>query len=231
MQFMNTKCVKTTGMGYQFIIVMAGLGTSVYSIVRLFGTPIKELQPTILLFGKSRLTIGGILIGLLTIIIGTVGLLTHFGNKSAMRFLVLEVALILLFCVAVFATVHVKEESNMDQIRSRFSRMWDTAEDSLILRIQDIGECCGFESYEDRIQDPCTEYEQRIGCWSGIIEPVYMHTLKEIIVPGSILTVVLGIGMLLNLLTVIAVIKDSKPIKVLNGQRQPFDAWHRAVFQ
>ena len=59
--------------------------------------------------------------------------------------------------------IHDKED-----IQSGIGMMLQTAPSS---EYQEMGECCGFEGYEDRVQEPCTEYVERLGCWEQSSDP------------------------------------------------------------
>ena len=133
--------------------------------------------------------------------------------------------------LAIFGMIRIRTELDTSMTYRTFSQYWDAAPDSSILRIQEMGECCGFEDYEDRLQEPCTEYVEKMGCWEAIIEPTHTELLREAFPPCVIVIGLLSIGTILNVGMALVVRSESRSKQPSIAQRQPFDAWHKAVFQ
>ena len=165
------------------------------------------------------------------LILGTLGFYAGYSSKKQKHFMAYGLIATSMLGIAIFGMIRIKTEMNMSMMKKTFSRYWDIAPDSSVLRIQEMGECCGFASYDDRLQEPCTEYIEKIGCWEAIIGPTHARLLREAFVPCVLIAGLLCIAILLNIGMALVVRREVKNKRLSIAQRQPFDAWHKAVFQ
>ena len=117
--------------------------------------------------------------GALLLILGVLGFCAGYAGKKQGHFVAYGLAAAAMLGLAIFGLIRIKTEAGTFAIERVFSVYWDEAPDSSVLRIQELGECWGFSSYEDRLQEPCTEYVERIGCWDAIIRPTHAQLLQE----------------------------------------------------
>jgi hypothetical protein len=175
--------------------------------------------------------IGGMASGASLLILGVLGLYAgHWGTRQR-HFVVYGLMATGMLALATFGVIRIKTEMGTSMTKKTFSHYWDDAPDSSILRIQEMGECCGFEDYEDRVQEPCTEYVERLGCWEAIIRPAHTRLLRQAFIPCTIITALLLIATLLNIAMALTIRRERESKRWSFAQRQPFDAWHKAVFQ
>lgn len=144
------------------------------------------------------------------------------------------------------ALMSINQASNISKsIKSKFSSFWQTASPTLITLIQSDGQCCGFDSYSDRVLEPCTKYSEAVGCWTVLRDEYgyYLHLFTPALL---VLTCVCAASAFIALVLVILRIygKHSKSDPSANGgfyyeqqeepfrinRSEPFDAWHKAVF-
>lgn len=177
------------------------------------------------------LCVGGMASGASLLILGILGLYAGYAGKRQRHFVAYGLVATGMLGVSIFGVIRIKTEMNGFVARRTFSRYWDGAPDSSVLRIQEMGECCGFEGYEDRVQEPCTEYVEKLGCWEAIIRPVHARLLKQAFVPCILISALLFTATLLNIGMALVVKEEVKERRLSIAQRQPFDAWHKAVFQ
>lgn len=111
------------------------------------------------------------------------------------------------------------------------SRLWNTASDATVHAIQSQGQCCGFASYFDRIQLPCTKFDPAVGCYGGFMRDRYLNLLNASLGPSILLVSVLLLAILLDIGMLLVIYYEQEDEKMSISKRQPFDAWHRAVFQ
>ena len=175
--------------------------------------------------------IGGVASGASLLILGILGFYAGYAGKKQRHFVAYGLTTAAMLGLTILGMIRIKTELGTSMTYKIFSQYWDAAPDSSILRIQEIGECCGFEEYDDRMQEPCTEYVEKLGCWEAIIRPTHTELLKEAFVPCVIVIGLLSVAILLNIGMALAVRKESKKRRPSIAQRQPFDAWHKAVFQ
>lgn len=165
------------------------------------------------------------------LILGVLGFYAGYAGKKQRHFVAYGLIATAMLGLAIFGVIRIKTEMSTSMTKRTFSRYWDIAPDSSILRIQELGECCGFADYEDRLQEPCTEYVEKIGCWEAIISPTHTQLLREAFVPCVLITGLLSIATLLNIGMARVIKRESRDKRPSIAQRQPFDAWHKAVFQ
>lgn len=152
----------------------------------------------------------------------------------------------MLSCITIclIVIIFIGIERNIEKnVHKKMNETWDTCSDSLILTIQKIGQCCGFSNYKDRIQEPCELFDPEIGCYEGIMKPMYrsvfksMNTLFIITTIISCVTLIFEIGHLHNIAKKRGQREESrrpgksdpKLANFMTSPIEPFDNWHRAV--
>ena len=175
---------------------------------------------------------------------------TDGASGARIRWIVLD-ALLMAGLAAVFlfaALKNMRQSSNISKsAKDRFSSFWETASPTLLTLIQSEGKCCGFDSYRDRVLEPCKKYSEAVGCWT-VLRDEYGYYLHLFTPSLLILTSICAASAIiaLILLTVRITSKRSKSDSDTRdtggfyyeqqeeafriNRSQPFDAWHKAVF-
>lgn len=182
----------------------------------------------IFLAPEESLIMGGILSALAILIasLGTYGCWRRNGGLS------IKVATGLLFGLLILLAMGISIQYNRPSNSQYLSTLWDTMEKNQVKKIQNIGECCGFLDYNDRIQEPCKEYHEQIGC-SEFMEEIYVPLVDKAMIPWVALWMLTVFGIFIHLTLIIITLYEEKRARegrFVLGERQPFDAWHKAVF-
>jgi len=143
---------------------------------------------------------------------------------------------------------------NEERVHQYLDGVWDGMRDQAAARLQQYGQCCGFSDYGDRAMEPCTVYEPQVGCREVMVDLFRPRTTNAVTM-AFVLAVCLVIGILLDGILLGALVlrlilgsrtpsaKGGAPDDLpddgtalgasfkFEGNRQPFDAWHKAVFQ
>src|SRR5262249_33530576 len=155
----------------------SGVALGAFTMMRLLKAPILALLPMDILIGTVMINhgkLGGLASGASLLILGVLGFYAGYAGKRQRHFVAYGLTTAAVLGPAILGVIRIRAELGPSPTTYRaFSQYWDAAPDSSILRIQEMGECCGFGDYEDRLQEPCTEYAERIGCWEAIIEPTH----------------------------------------------------------
>lgn len=207
---------------YQVALACGGIALAVLSLTLLLTSPLLALAP-------KNLLIGGLVIGVLLLFvaaIGTVGATQEKGGPALWAYVCLVSILLVMAVYGVASIGNALKESSLEK---SLSTLWDTAPARTIVQIESWGQCCGFFNYTDRFQEPCTAYEEEIGCWEPMRSAV-QGQLTAMMVPATVLLVGEALGLALTLLLAWALWRADRQAKLI-GERQPFDAWHKAVFQ
>lgn len=76
-----------------------------------------------------------------------------------------------------------------EQVTVHFDSSWSTFQPIEIYKIQQWGQCCGYNSYEDRTLSPCTQYATQVGCVDAI-KPYYSDQLMMLFLIVLIATLI-----------------------------------------
>jgi len=212
---------------------IGGLAAAVFCLILLVTAPIQSISPT-------DLTIGGMVVGIVLMLTALIGALTTMRmtdsspddpGRSTTTISLVTYALLLAGLVGcTIGGLVILARSNSDStIEAHLDRLWNTTNVSTALQIQTWGQCCGFRDYADRIQQPCTEYQQEVGCFEPM-RSFYAQRLDLMWMPGLVLLIGECVGLLLALIILYLRYRDDQEAKLI-GDRQPFDSWQKAVFQ
>lgn len=218
---------------YQLLLAAGGVVLAALSLIKLIRTDVLAITPLHVLIGNVHLCdcLGGTMAGATVLVCSVLGFCASYSGKRVSYFIAYGLVLAAMISSVVLAFVKLRQEESASQLYAHFDRLWNEAPESTILQIQATGQCCGFDSYTDRFQEPCTEYDERVGCYEGIIRDTYLHTIHSAATPCIVLIAVLGAAFFLNLAMAVVVKRNDKQERFSVSQRQPFDAWHKAVFQ
>lgn len=236
---------------YQLLFACMGTGVVILaaSIILANGNGIKPPGPIL---------VSGLVVGvLLTVIcaIGAYGSTSHDQNKpirigALIIYAVLMGALVSLIFVG---GLRVEEFlAKPEKIDIYLDQVWDGLRDSSVAKIQAYGQCCGYLDYDDRVVEPCTHYEPQVGCRDVMID-IFKPKTRNSVTVALVLAICGLFGLFLDTLMLFSVIvapcipKKTKKKNIdddlifqsdaetggikFEGNRQPFDAWHKAVFQ
>lgn len=206
---------------YHFLLALGGLTLAILSLTLLVNSPVIALSP-------ASFLISGLVGGMIIMLIAFV---TAWGIKSNHRILIIVTALLslALTSLGIVAVIQVEGARQQDSIQAQLDRLWDDAPTPIIVQIQTWGQCCGFTSYIDRFQEPCTLYADEVGC----LEPmrrVREGKLRALAGPAAVMVVGQAVGLILVIIIAWAGWREERRAQLV-GERQPFDAWHKAVFQ
>ena len=232
------------------------LAAGVAVILVVGGTVVYGTEPLSLLIPQDALVTvlaGGSMTALLAFIaflIVGVRKRTDSANGARLRWIVLD-ALLMLGLAAAFlfsALANMRQSSNISKsAKTRFSSFWETASPTLLTLIQSEGQCCGFDSYSDRVLEPCKKYAEAVGCWT-VLRDEYAYYLHLFTPSLLILTSICAASALVALTLLIVRLTSKRRSKSDNAdtatgfyyeqqeesfrinRSQPFDAWHKAVF-
>ena len=132
-------------------------------------------------------------------------------------------------------------------VKDQFSTFWETTSPTLLTLIQSEGQCCGFDSYSDRVLEPCKKYAEAVGCWT-VLRDEYGYYLHLFTPSLLLLTSMCAASALIALILIIVRLngkrskseddsvpatgfyyeQQEEPFRI--NRSQPFDAWHKAVF-
>ena len=206
----------------QVIYLLAGISITITSLYFLLSSDLSMLNPV-------GLEIGGITEGLMIVASAIFGLLAIiFRKRGFFAAYGILVGVVLVLASAGYSQMQLKSRKSFTH--DTFSRMWDRLPVNSVLQIQAYGECCGFEMYADRIQEPCKKYREQVGCYE-MMEGYWLYQINRLIIP----TVIVMISCLVEaifMIVLFAAVRKKKEAdkKKLITDRQPFDAWHKAVF-
>ncbi len=223
--------LKRVALAYGLVLGALGLAFAVLAVVLLASGPTPMVLP-------QDLLAGAVVIGLLVVaanIVGAVGV--RLNRSRSVKVASVLLALVIVGLLAAALAVALKETLAVQQdgtgaVLAELSGAWNRVSDATAVRIQAWGQCCGFYDYGDRAVDPCTKYAPEVGC----AEPaaaLYMRRVTAMVAP---LAVLLG-GALVGLLLQAALLRrtwgesSAAAEAKFIGDRQPFDDWHKAVFQ
>lgn len=207
---------------YQLILAGAGLGVAVLSLTLLTTSPILAISP-------KELLVGGLVLGILLMFVTALGAFGTTHDRHTPALVGYGVLMAAVVGVTIWGISAVGVALHEDSIVSHLDSLWLDSDTQTVLQIQSWGQCCGFNNYTDRIQEPCTKYAQELGCFEVMKGP-YQSRLTSLLVPGTILLIGECLGITLSILLLWLVWRESRQAKLI-GDRQPFDAWHKAVFQ
>lgn len=170
---------------------------------------------------------------------------TDGARGARLRWIVIDALVMAALAVALLlsALLALQHSANLSvSAKQKFSAFWETASPPLLTVIQSEGQCCGFDSYTDRVFEPCKKYKEAVGCWTVLRDEhgYYLHLLTPAL---FILASLCCASSLLSLILLVQRLRSSKRDKGNdNGyyyeqdesfrinRSQPFDAWHKAVF-
>lgn len=195
---------------------------AVLSITLLTTSPILALSP-------KNILIGGLVIGIILIFLGALGMLAMSFDRNIPVLLSYSTLMLVTICVSIWGLTMISASLVPSQMEGTLDDLWMHGNNNTVVQIESWGQCCGFHNYSDRVQEPCTLYDQEIGCLEPMREQL-SSKLTAMVVPTTLLLVAECIGLAASLITLWMVWREGKEAKVI-GERQPFDAWHKAVFQ
>lgn len=230
------------------------LTTGVALVLVIGGTVVYGTEPLPLLIpqdGLLAVLAGGSITALLAfgsfLIVG-VRKRTDGARGAKIRWIVVD-ALVMAGLSAAFlfaALANIRQSSNIDKsAKSRFSSFWEKTSPALVTLIQSEGQCCGFDSYTDRILEPCKKYAEKVGCWT-VLRDEYGYYLHLFTPALFVLASMCAASALIALILLIVRLngkrnkndqeadgtfhyeQQEEPFRI--NRSQPFDAWHKAVF-
>ena len=206
----------------QVVFLAGGLGLSILSIYFLVSADLPVLNPV-------GLEIGGIILGVLSIITAVfAGLAAVFRHRAFFALYGLLLSAILIMSAVGYSRLQAMAKPAYTH--RVFSDLWDAMDGNTLLQVQAYGECCGFNDYNDRLREPCQRYRQQVGCYQ-VMEAFFAHQLNYLLAPLIALMAIslVNAGVML-VLFILLQRKRQHDRKKLISDRQPFDAWHKAVF-
>lgn len=207
---------------YQLGLASAGLAMSILSLTLLTTSPIMAIAP-------QPVLVGGLVLGLVLTFVAMLGALGAFDDQNTPALVGYGILMLAITGVTIWGITAIGSYLQDEHVETQLDRVWMQSDTNTVLQVESWGQCCGFHNYTDRIQEPCTKYSEEVGCFEVMKKP-YVARLSSMMVPGTILLACEAIGMLGNLLVLWLIWRESKEAKMV-GERQPFDAWHKAVFQ
>lgn len=222
MRLPSSKKVKKFDLFYQIIFGTVAFIMGVSCAVMLFSAELVFLAP------EESLIMGGIM-SALAILIASLGAYGCWKRKGGVS---IRIATGLLFGLMVLLAMGIFIQYTRPSSRKYLSNLWDTMDKGEIYKIQNVGECCGFTDYNDRIQEPCKQYHEQIGC-SEFMEEVYVPLVDKAMIPWVALWLFTVCAILIHITLISITLYEEKKARdgrFVLGERQPFDAWHKAVF-
>lgn len=222
MMMFNLVNLRKAIVGYQVVLAIAGLVIAIMSLTLLVTAPIMAIAP-------QNVLVGGLVLGIILIFvcaIGAFGVMDETGKSPLVGYLLLMIAVL---AVTIWGNVGIGSLLKETSVEERLDRVWMQSDTATILQIESWGQCCGFHNYTDRIQEPCTKYQQELGCFE-LMRGQYQSRLAGMLAPSLVLLVGELGGVALITLILWLEWREGRKAKMV-GDRQPFEAWHKAVFQ
>jgi hypothetical protein len=207
---------------YQLVLAGAGLALAILSLTLLSTSPILAISP-------REILVGGLVLGIILMFVTALGAIGTTSERNAPALYGYMLLMTAVLSVTIWGVTEVGISLQDSSIETHLDSLWMNAETSTILQVESWGQCCGFHNYTDRIQEPCTKYEQEVGC----LDPMrsqYQARLTTMLAPGMVLLVGECFGVALTGMILWLAWREGRQAKLV-GERQPFDAWHKAVFQ
>jgi hypothetical protein len=200
-----------------------GIAVSVFGLVLLLSAPLSIVNPI-------SLEIGELVLGVVMLCAAIMGILAAVTGKPVL-FVAYGLLLATILIASAFGYSNTLMWGRHGFTHKRFSNLWDRLDDTTVLQVQDYGQCCGFDSYTDRIQEPCKRFREQVGCYDTMAG-FFKYQLNRLRVPALMVMVVTCLVFLATAALFWFVRRQRRQDKrKLIPDRQPFDAWHKAVFQ
>lgn len=207
---------------FQLAMAGAGLAMAILSLTLLTTAPIIAIAP-------QSVLVGGLVLGIVLIFVTALGAFGVMDERNTPALVGYAILMLAVTGVTIWGVTAISGSLQDSDIETHLDRIWIDSDTSTVLQIQTWGQCCGFNNYTDRIQEPCTKYAEEVGCLQ-MMKGQYEARLTSMLVPSTILLIAECIGIVLNGLVLWLSWREGKQAKLI-GDRQPFDAWHKAVFQ
>lgn len=245
------------GMAYNTVLCLVGVGVGVAALALMLNESRPELTPRDWWWGSLGVSLVLVLTGILGMVFcgsplydsdstntstNTTTLLTK--QRSACK---CYLALAIMMAVAMGAALRYTTAVTLKpaSVRNHLSQTWNRIPEESALAIESMGECCGFASYKDRIQEPCIRRQVERGCASTMIKYYERSTRRLITIMSTVLVasligVVLAVGLWIwgereQVFAVVPVPVEEDREGTLNlpgtPKGQSFDDWHRTIFQ
>lgn len=195
---------------------------SILSLTLLTTSPIMAIAP-------QPVLVGGLVLGLVLTFVAVLGALGAFDEHNTPALVGYGILMLALTGVTIWGIAAINTNLQDAKVEAQLDKIWMQSDTTTVLQIESWGQCCGFHNYTDRIQEPCTKYSEEVGCFEVMRRP-YEARLTSMMIPSTILLACEAVGMLGNLVVLWFIWREGKEAKLV-GERQPFDAWHKAVFQ
>lgn len=164
-----------------------------------------------------------------TILMGLLGMCICYSSQRRPFFFGYGILMAGILAVSILGTVQLLAAKS--QVRKHFNHIWNTSPDRFAQMIQAKGQCCGFDSYTDRIHEPCKAFEPKVGCFPGFMKDRYLSALKYLLVPLLALVVASGLALVLDLAMFAVIYFELEDERKCIRKQEPFDTWHKAIFQ
>ncbi|PJF17715.1 hypothetical protein PSACC_02474 [Paramicrosporidium saccamoebae] len=204
------------------MLACAGLAMAILSLTLLATSPILAIAPRAIL-------IGGLVLGIILMFVTALGAVGATNDRNSPALVGYSLLMLAAIGVTIWGVSSVGMSMKDPEVEGYLDRVWMDSDNGTILQIESWGQCCGFHNYTDRIQEPCTKYAEEMGCYE-LMKGQYEESLTVMLVPATLLLVAECVGLALNLAVLWLVWREGRQAKLV-GDRQPFDAWHKAVFQ
>lgn len=207
---------------YQLLLACGGLALAILSLTMLLNSPMLAVTP-------REILVGGLVLGILVVLVtalGAFGTIKEHNKPALLGYMILILALI---GVTITGVAVLGSSLKEDRLLGTLGNIWDSVDNTTALQIESWGQCCGFLNYSDRIQEPCTRYQEEVGCYQ-VMRVLYESKLAMIVVPLTVLLLGECVGLIFNMILLWLSWRETYQSKMI-GDRQPFDAWHKAVFQ
>ena len=253
-----TSVARRLGLAFNTVMTLFGVALGVMSIVYMVTETRPELTPR----GALWCGLGA---ALLVVLNGILGMMCTMSDpvsdptsKDQVRsgwkcYLFLAVVLL---GIAGVGMRWARMATDQKPAINMMSRLWNKLPDDTALAIQTMGQCCGFNNYTDRIQEPCIRFQQQVGC-GKIMAGYYVKAVDRLTVYLWVFlsimaaAVVSGCGLWIcgeRALSALDRLNNATPSAIADGTVKPHDPylisiqpgtpkgqsyedWHRTVFQ
>lgn len=207
---------------FQLALAGAGLAMAILSLTLLTTSPIIAVAP-------QPVLVGGLVLGIVLIFVTALGAFGVLDERNTPALVGYSILMLAVTGVTIWGVTAISGSLQDGTVEEHLDHVWMDSDTPTVLQIQTWGQCCGFKNYTDRIQEPCTKYQEEVGCFPAM-KSQYTARLTSMLVPSTVLLIAECVGILLNGLILWLSWREGKQAKLI-GDRQPFDAWHKAVFQ
>lgn len=256
---------RKAGMAFNTMLCLMGVAVGVVGLAFMLNESRPELTQRDLLWGSLGVALVLVLTGILGMVFCTHSLTdpstgaTNTNNTTRQRSAYkCYIALAFLLAVSMGAVLRYTAVTlRPDTVRHHLSRLWDRIPDDTALAIEGMGECCGFASYRDRIQEPCIRRQQERGC-ADVMVAYYRGSIRRLVpivwmvLVSCLVAVASGVALWLwgeqecayRVPVEDAAVKEpfttsskddhgAQDVFNLPGtpKGQSFDDWHRTIFQ